>query len=100
MSWSVEFLSEALLEASEAAAYYEANVPGLGARFIEELKATTSSIAKQPLLWRKRAGGFRRVNLPGFPYYIAYFIRDETILIAAICHASRHPDYWKDRTPS
>jgi len=99
MSWSLEFLPEALDEASEAASYYEERVPGLGDRFIKTLKGTASSISKQPLLWRKRDGGFRRVNLPGFPYYIAYFIRGETILITAIAHASRHPDHWKNRQP-
>jgi hypothetical protein len=51
----------------------------------------------QPLLWRERNGGFRRVNLPGFPFYISYFLRDNKILIAAIAHSSRHPDYWKKR---
>ena len=49
------------------------------------------------LLWRERQGGFRRVNCPVFPYYVAYFIRDDTILIAAVAYESRHPDYWKSR---
>ncbi len=41
--------------------------------------------------------GYRRVNLPGFPYYVAYFIRGEQVLVAAVGHGSRHPDYWKRR---
>lgn len=49
------------------------------------------------LLRRERPGGYRRVNLTGFPYYIAYFIRGEHIVVAAVAHASRHPDYWKMR---
>jgi hypothetical protein len=42
-------------------------------------------------------GGFRRVNCPVFPYFIAYFIRGDTVVIAAVAHGSRHPDYWKNR---
>ena len=45
----------------------------------------------------ERLGGYRRVNLPGFPYYVAYFIRGERILVAAVGHGSRHPNYWKRR---
>ena len=44
-------------------------------------------------------GGWRRVNLPGFPYYIAYVIIDELILVLAVAHAARHPNYWKERLP-
>jgi hypothetical protein len=62
-----------------------------------ELEATCAAIQRQPLLWNERAGGYRRVNLRGFPYYVAFFIRKEKILIAAVGHASRHPDYWKKR---
>jgi plasmid stabilization system protein ParE len=32
-----------------------------------------------------------------FPYYIAYFVRGDLIVIAAVAHGSRHPDYWKRR---
>jgi len=97
MSQILEFLPEAAAEAEEAARYYEQHVPGLGARFRMEVESACAAIIRQPLLWRKQPGGFSRVNLPGFPFYIAYFIRGERILIAAIGHASRYPDYWKSR---
>jgi plasmid stabilization system protein ParE len=97
MSAVLEFLPEASEEVEEATKYYEQRVPGLGIRFRVEVEAVCVAIIRQPLLWRKRPGGFSRANLPGFPFYIAYFIRGERILIAAVAHASRHPDYWKQR---
>ena len=97
MIYCLEFLSEALDEAEEATKYYEEIQPGLGVRFCEEVEAVTQAIVVQPLLWRERIGGFRRVNLPGFPFYISYFLRGHKILIAAIAHSIRHPDYWKRR---
>lgn len=97
MRAALEFLPEAALEVEEATRYYEQCVPGLGARFRLELMSVCMAVERRPLLWRERSGGFRRVNLPGFPFYVAYFVRGERILIAAIGHASRHPNYWKQR---
>jgi len=93
----LEFLPEAQVDAEEAVNYYECKELGLGARFRSELESACAAILRQPLLWNERRGGYRRVNLPGFPYYIAYFIRGERILVAAVGHPSRHPDYWKRR---
>jgi plasmid stabilization system protein ParE len=69
----------------------------LGKRFRTEIVEVCSTILAHPLLWRERHGGFRRVNCPVFPYYIAYFIRGNVAVVAAVAHASRHPDYWKER---
>lgn len=91
------FLPEAREEVCEATSYYEALEGGLGARFRLELESVGAAILEHPVLWRQRGGGFRRVNFPGFPYYVAYFIRGERLVIAAVAHASRHPDYWKKR---
>ncbi|MGI8431423.1 MAG: type II toxin-antitoxin system RelE/ParE family toxin [Chthoniobacterales bacterium] len=97
MSAVLAFLPEAQRDAEEATRYYEERVSGLGARFRAEVESVCAAIVRQPLLWRERSGGYRRVNIPGFPYYLAYFIRDERILVTAVGHGSRHPDYWKRR---
>ena len=93
----LDFLPEASAELYEAAQYYEAKQEGLGWRFRNEVLEVCRMIAQQPLLWRERPGGYRRVNCPIFPYYIAYFIRGDLILIAAVAHGHRRPEYWKDR---
>ena len=98
MSVVLEFLREATAEVAAAVQYYENREPGLGARFRREVESVCSAIVQHPLLWRERQGGYRRVNLPGFPYYIAFFLRQDQILVAAVGHASRHPDYWKKRS--
>ena len=93
----LEFLEEAQTEFFKAGNYYEDKEAGLGNRFRDEVWKVCSLILDHSVMWRERAGGFRRVNCPVFPYYIAYFIRGEMILIAAVAHARRHPDYWKQR---
>jgi plasmid stabilization system protein ParE len=93
----LEFLPDARSEFLEAVEYYEARQHGLGKRFQAEIAEVCATILEHPFLWRERDGGFRRVNCPVFPYYIAYFIRGTIVVVAAVAHASRHPDYWKKR---
>ena len=99
MSLVLEFLPEAQAEVECVTGDYEARVPGLGVRFREEVESVCAAIVQHPLLWRERPGGYRRVNLPGFPYYVAVVLRGEHVLITAVAHSSRHPDYWKNRMP-
>lgn len=95
---TLDFLPEARAEFREAVRYYESTHPGLGQRFRSEIRDVCRLITRHPLMWRERSGGYRRVNCPVFPYYIAYFIRGDRILVAAVAHGHRLPDYWKRRT--
>ena len=94
---TLEFLSEASSELFEAADYYESREIELGLRFLDEVSKICARILEDPLLWRERSGGYRRVDCPVFPYYVAYFIRGEKILVAAVAHGHRKPEYWKNR---
>src|SRR5438034_453743 len=93
-----EFLAEAQAEFGDAAERYESKEAGLGVRFRDEVAHIIERIVADPYLWRERSGGYRRVNCPVFPYYVAYFIRAEKILVAAVAHGHRRPNYWKKRT--
>ncbi len=93
----IEFLDEAEQELFEVAHWYESKEAGLGIRFRDEVFHILDRIVDNPLLWRERAGGYRRVNCPIFPYYIPFFIRGNKIIIAAIAHDHRKPGYWKTR---
>lgn len=95
----LEFLPPASEELYEAVQYYESKQKGLGRRFRNEVLEVCGLIIQQPLLWRERSGGYRRVNCPVFPYYIAYFIRGNVVIIAAVAHGHRRPGYWKQRLP-
>lgn len=93
----VEFLGEADYELVEAAVWYDSKEQGLGKRLRNEVAHVVSRIAEDPLLWRERRGGYRRVNCPVFPYYVAYIIRDDKIFVVAVASGHRKPDYWKSR---
>ncbi len=93
----IEILEEAEWELFETAAWYESKELGLGKQFRMEVARVLQRIVQDPLLWRERTGGYRRVNCPVFPYYIPFFIRENKIIIAAIAHDRRKPNYWKSR---
>ncbi len=95
----LEFSLEAMAELDCVTGDYEVKSAGLGVRFRNEVERACEGITQFPYLWMERRGGFRRVNLPGFPYYITYVILDELLLVLAVAHVSRHPDYWKNRLP-
>ena len=99
MSLVLEFLPEASAEAECVTGDYEARAVGLGVRFRSEVESTCAAIVQHPLLWRLRPGGYRRVNLPGFPYYLAFITDEQRALVIAVAHSSRHPDYFKSRIP-
>jgi len=94
---TLDFLPEAVKELEAASLWYESQEAGLGIRFRNEVSHVVGKIVADPLLWRERSGGWRRVNCPVFPYYVAYFIRGDAILVAAVAHGHRRPGYWRKR---
>jgi plasmid stabilization system protein ParE len=93
----VEFTTEARADLFEAAEYYEAKEEGLGVRFRNEVAQILQTVGSTPFLWRERPKGYRRVNCPVFPYYLAYVIREESVVVVAVAHGSRKPGFWYDR---
>lgn len=94
---NLDFLPEASAELYAAAEYYEEKEEGLGCRFRNEVAEVCRLMVQHPLLWRERPGGYRRVNCPVFPYYLAYFIRGDRVVIAAVAHGHRRPRYFEHR---
>jgi len=99
MSYFLEFHPEAAAELECITGDYEARLKGLGVRFRKVVEKACGRIEGNPYLWRERPSGQRRVNIAGFPYYISFIIDKDRILIVAVPHTSRRPDYWKNRLP-
>ena len=93
----IRVLPEAHRELRDAVAYYERQQAGLGARLWGEVDDIVLWIQSHPEVAQLRAGGYRRVNLRVFPYFIAYSIRGAVIWVLAIGHTHRRPDYWGER---
>lgn len=94
----IEFLPQARSELICAVAYYEGELSGLGQRFWDEVDEHIAWIARNHGMPRVRLGGYQRVNLKVFPYYISYVVRGPLIWIVAVAHGHSLPEYWIDRS--
>ena len=93
----ISFVDEAQLELLDAISFYEQARPGLGRRFKDELDLRLQRLRDHPEACQVRKGGYRRLNLTVFPYYIPYILRAETLWVLAVAHSRRKPEYWIER---
>lgn len=91
------FHPEAGAEFEGAVAYYEERERGLGLDLALEVEAAIQSILAFPEAWPAIDGEIRRCLVRRFPYGILYTHETSGILILAVMHLHRSPDYWKDR---
>jgi hypothetical protein len=93
----IRFLEIAQIEFDESVEYYNTESVGLGDIFLLEIVNAIERIEHFPEAWHPFSNNTRRCQLHRFPYGIIYQILDTEILIVAIAHLHRKPDYWKDR---
>ncbi|MCD6190444.1 MAG: type II toxin-antitoxin system RelE/ParE family toxin [Sulfurimonas sp.] len=93
----IEFLPEAKVELDEAVEYYELQVNGLGKNFKSIAKSTIKRVATFPTAWTEIRPNIRRCIMHKFPYNVLYSIEKDYILIIAISHHHRYPNYWEAR---
>jgi len=63
-------LTEAQTNIIETALWYEQREPGLGNRFVREIRQSLRAIAKMPLRFPIVENGVRRLLLNRFPYSV------------------------------
>ena len=91
------FLALARDELAEAKHFYNLQQQGLGESFKREAEAAARLIQDRPLAWQIEAEPVRHFIFDRFPYKMLYIIRDEQIVVIAIAHQHRQPDYWIER---
>ena len=90
----VIFTRTARQELEDAARYYELEYSGLGHRFKEEVKKAALRISEYPHAWSIERGDIRKCLLHKFPYKLMYSVEEDHILVIAVAHQHRKPDYW------
>ena len=91
------FVEDALDEFIAAGRYYNQQVPGLGDAFVDEVEAGIRAILNGPEVWRVVEDDVRRYLIRRFPYGIYYTIEGDAVVIWAVKHLHRDPDYWQHR---
>ncbi len=94
---AVRFHSDAVSEMVAAAAYYETQQPDLGRRFLTAVQDAVNRIAVNPHLFPTVDLDVRRCLTKTFPFGVLFRDRPDAIVIMAVMHLHRDPDYWKTR---
>ncbi len=88
---------EAEVEARSAFDYYKLQYAGLGAEFSAALDTALDDVQNAPLVWRIFKHGCRRRLLKRFPYGVIYRVERDEIVVHAVMHLRRKPEYWRSR---
>ena len=91
------FVAAARREFLLQVAYYNRKEAGLGARFSAAVEEATVRAVAFPLTGSPTSRSTRRVFVKDFPFAVVYRPEQDGIVIFAIAHHSRRPDYWYSR---
>lgn len=93
----ITFLPPAEQELADAVDYYEAQKLGLGFEFFEEVWTAIERIERYSDAWQSISRNARRCQTHRFPYAVIYRANKDELLIVAVAHLHRKPDYWRNR---
>ena len=98
----IKVLEAAVVEAAEAAAWYERECPGLGVKFQQAVDDAFDLLEQEiipltPVPGTAGKRGAMRIILKRFPYDVIVRKYGSEILVIAIAHQSRRPGYWRNR---
>lgn len=93
----IEFLEAAQTELDEAFNWYELQQVNLGIQFLTEFDAAIRRVIVYPKSYALLGSDIRRCLIKRFPYGILYGIDGDRIVIVAVAHLHRMPNYWVGR---
>ncbi|MBW2941390.1 hypothetical protein [Zhongshania aquimaris] len=98
----VKVSTEAAEELTEAAAWYELKIPGLGHQLVDTFERATTRLSQPnpPLvavIGEAAKLGAKRLVLQRFPFSIITIANSRAITVVAFAHHSRKPNYWHER---
>jgi plasmid stabilization system protein ParE len=85
----VSIRSRAETDLHEAYQWYEAQRPGLGIDFLDELKRAMTLLEGKPERRPCYYRGFRRLLTSRFPYKIFYRVETDQVIVFRVLHAKR-----------
>lgn len=91
------FHPEALTEYAEAVKYYASQRTEVAQAFINSIENAIYRIRESPTRSIAIDEDVRRCMARKFPYAIIYTVEQDYILILAVMHCSREPNYWRNR---
>ncbi|MBX3707368.1 MAG: type II toxin-antitoxin system RelE/ParE family toxin [Pseudomonadales bacterium] len=78
-------------------AFYREQEPGVAARFAAAVEEATARAVAFPLAGSPVSRQIRRVFVKHFPFALVYRPDEGEIIVIALAHLSRVPEYWLAR---
>ena len=94
---SARFIAPARREFLLEIAYYAAIQPDLGARFANRVQEAVARAIAFPLAGSPAPANTRRIFVQDFPFALIYRSDQSGVVIFALAHHLRDPDYWQPR---
>lgn len=93
----LEYHPDASDEVADAFDWYSSVNPDAGERFKLELDRAEELVERSPESWGPYFHDTQGFRFRGFPFVMAYIVRDERIIVIAVAHTRRRPGYWRER---
>ena len=93
----VEFLPDAHVDFESSACWYAERSAETALRFIREVEATISRIVQNASSLAFVDERHQECRLKKFPFRIIFRCVSERIVVVALAHANRDPNYWQGR---
>ena len=81
-------------QAGGARDWYDAQRPGLGDRFVDELEVAVKKAHEPPLLSQKVHTEIRRILMRRFPYAIFFVSTESQVSVLGLLRQSENPEKW------
>lgn len=93
----VIFRPQARKEVREAFDHYAAESADVAADFLAEIERLIERAASHAQEGSPYSQGTRRFLLGRFPYSFIYSVEQDAVVVVAVAHYRRKPDYWLRR---
>jgi toxin ParE1/3/4 len=94
----VELHDEARTELAASAQHYDAEVPGFGARYLDQMWRGIGRILDSPHIGVQHRKKLRKLVTAGpFRYSIIYAVQPDVIFVVAFASHYKRPGYWRGR---
>jgi toxin ParE1/3/4 len=93
----VALLPEAEEDLDDAATFLDERLSGLGDRFLASVEMSLRRLAENPYVGPLVQHDVRKLRVRRFPYNLIYRIQPARVIVLAVAHHRRRPEYWRDR---
>jgi plasmid stabilization system protein ParE len=93
----IVLLRAAQADIRKAAFFYKHQARHLGTEFTAEVEHALSRVAENSEIGSPMRRGAHKLLVRRFPYLVIYRVLPNHVLVLAVGHQRRHPDFWLRR---